>query len=68
MIIENNTTIDKYFLAHNGIDLFVYNNLIPGSNVETGQPFLEEFNTLIQLQDRLIELGQIWSDPNKECF
>ena len=66
MIIENNTTTNKYFLAHNEIDIFIYNTLLPGCNVESGQPFLEKFNTLNQLQNRLIELGQVWVDPNQE--
>ena len=43
----------KYFLAHNGIDIFHYGELLEGQVIETGQPHLEYFDILDVLRQRL---------------
>lgn len=43
----------KYFLAHNGIDIFHYGELLEGQVIETGQPHLEYFDILDVLTQRL---------------
>ena len=48
----------RYFLAHNGIDIFCCGQLEAGSEVVTGQPHLEFFDELEELTDRLAEYGQ----------
>jgi len=48
----------KYFLAHNEIDVFHYNQLQDNQTVTTGQPFLEYFTTEQELIDRILELNQ----------
>ena len=50
--------MNKFYLAHNGIDVFHYSNLQENQIVTTGQPFLEYFEIEQQLIDRLLELGQ----------
>ena len=50
--------MNKFYLAHNGIDVFHYSNLQENQIVTTGQPFLEYFETEQELIDRLLELGQ----------
>jgi len=53
-----------YFLAHNEIDVFHYGELLEGQVIETGQPFLEYFNTLDELKDRLAILGTEYQEPS----
>lgn len=53
---KNITEQEKYYLAHNELDIFHYGILIPSQVVATGQPFLEIFNTEQELTDRLDEL------------
>ena len=48
----------KYFLAHNQIDVFHYGNIQEDQVLTSGQPYIEYFNTLTELQERLISLGQ----------
>jgi hypothetical protein len=48
----------RYFLAHNRIDVFCYGHLEEGSEVATGQPYLEYFDTLEELVARLKEYNQ----------
>ena len=43
----------KYFLAHNGIDIFHYGELLEVQVIETGQPHLEYFDILDVLMQRL---------------
>lgn len=50
--------IMRYFLAHNGIDVFCCGQLEEGSEVVTGQPYLEYFDTLEELIARLAEYKQ----------
>lgn len=53
---KNTTTENKYYLAHNGQDIFHNGELLPLQVVATGQPFLEIFNTEQELNNRLNEL------------
>jgi len=46
-----------YFLAHNGLDVFHYGELVEGQVLETGQPNLEYFDTLQELKDKLFTFG-----------
>ncbi|MCX6195611.1 MAG: hypothetical protein NTY55_03015 [Flavobacteriia bacterium] len=48
----------NYFLAHNGLDIFHSGKLEEGSEVTTGQPYLEYFDTLEKLIARLKEYNQ----------
>jgi hypothetical protein len=48
----------RYFLAHNGLDIFHSGKLEEGSEVTTGQPYLEYFDTLEKLIARLKEYNQ----------
>jgi hypothetical protein len=50
--------MNKFYLAHNGIDVFHYGSLQENQIVTTGQPFLEYFELEQELIDRLLELGQ----------
>jgi len=50
--------MNRYFLAHNSIDIFEYSILMEGQIVTTGQPELEYFDTEQALINRLVELGQ----------
>jgi hypothetical protein len=50
--------MNKFYLAHNGVNVFHYSNLLENQIVTTGQPFLEYFETEQELIDRLLELGQ----------
>lgn len=47
----------KYFLAHNEIDVFHYGELKDEQFVETGQPHLEFFEKLSELENRLSSFG-----------
>ncbi len=55
----------RYFLAHNGVDVFCYGHLEEGSEVATGQPNLEYFNTLEELILRLKEYKQEIPEENQ---
>ena len=55
---KNTTEQDKYYLAHNELDIFHYGILIPSQVVATGQPYLEIFDELDEFNERLLELGQ----------
>lgn len=48
----------RYFLAHNGIDIFHLGKLDEEMEVGTGQPYLEYFDTLEKLIARLKEYNQ----------
>jgi len=47
-----------YFLAHNGTSIFVPGVATAGQVVATGQPYLEQFSSLADLNIRLMALGQ----------
>lgn len=48
----------RYFLAHNGVDIFHYGKLELNEEVITGQPNLEFFDNENDLSQRLSDLGQ----------
>lgn len=48
----------RFFLAHNGVDVFIYNPLQTGESINYGQPYLEYFDSEEALILRLGELGQ----------
>jgi len=48
----------RYFLAHNGLNIFHVGKLDKDMEVVTGQPYLEYFNTLEELIARLKEYNQ----------
>ena len=50
--------MNKFYLAHNEVNVFHYGSLQEEQIVTTGQPFLEYFETEQGLIDRLLELGQ----------
>jgi len=50
--------MNKFYLAHNEVNVFHYGSLQENQIVTTGQPFLEYFETEQGLIDRLLELGQ----------
>jgi hypothetical protein len=58
----------KYFLAHNGKDIFHYREIIEEQIINTGQPNLEYFDTINQLKDRLVELGVNYTEPNNDEY
>lgn len=43
----------KYFLAHNNIDIFHYGSITEEQIITTGQPYLEYFEELKSLVERL---------------
>jgi hypothetical protein len=51
-----------YFLAHNGVDVFHYGELLQGQEITTGQPQLEYFEELDYLKQRLINFGVEYND------
>jgi hypothetical protein len=54
----------RYFLAHNKLDVFHYGNIQEDQVLTSGQPYIEYFNTLVELQERLISLGQEYTETN----
>jgi hypothetical protein len=46
-----------YYLAHNGNDVFNYGKIGEGQKIETGQPALEFFNTIEELELKLSVYG-----------
>ena len=50
------TDANKYYLAHNGLDVFHFGNIESNQVLSTGQPILEMFLTKIELEARLTEL------------
>lgn len=47
----------KYYLAHNGSDVCHCIELEEGQVIETGQPYLEQFDTQEECYARMEELG-----------
>ena len=47
----------KYYVAHNDKDIFHYGKLEEGQQVDSGQPYFEEFETEEQLKEFLTEKG-----------
>jgi len=56
--------MNRYYLAHNSVNVFHYGMLTEGQVVTTGQPELEYFDTEQELIDRLIGLGQEYISTN----
>lgn len=52
----------KYYLAHNEIDVFHYGKLEDNQEIETGQPFLEFFETIDILNERLTPFNLTFTD------
>ena len=52
-----------YYLATNEVDIFHYGELAEGATVETGQPILVYFNSLLELEDELKKYGQEYIEP-----
>lgn len=52
----------RYFLAHNGVDIFCPGELEDGAEVVTGQPYLEYFYTKEELASKLKEYNKNISD------
>ena len=52
----------KYYLAHNAIDVFHYGSIHEDQFLTSGQPYVEYFNTPVELQERLISLGQEYTE------
>jgi hypothetical protein len=56
----------RYFFTHNELDVFLYGELKDNQIIESGQPFLEFFDSEIELNERLIFFGQYFSKNNIE--
>lgn len=54
----------EYFLAHNDVDVFIYGKILEEQVVETGQPYLEFYNSLDELKDRLLFFNVEYSDAD----
>lgn len=50
--------MNRFYLAHNEVNVFHYGRLQENQVVTTGQPFLEYFDTEQELIDRILILGQ----------
>ena len=50
----------KYYVAHNNADVFHYGKLEEGQQVDSGQPYFEEFETEEELKEFLTEKGQTY--------
>jgi len=50
----------KYYVAHNGKDVFHYGKLEEGQQVDSGQLYFEEFETEEELKEFLTEKGQAY--------
>jgi hypothetical protein len=51
--ILNKKTEDRWYIAHNMKDVFHFGLLLAGSELKTGQPYVEEFKTEEEIADRL---------------
>jgi hypothetical protein len=47
----------KYYLAHNGNDVFNYGKIDTDQTIETGQPILKFFDTIEELEAELLLYG-----------
>ena len=63
--VEHPTT-KKLVLAHNGKDVYHFVTVTPDMVCTTGQPFMETFNQLTELETRVNELSSTVN--NKEDF
>lgn len=58
MNIIENATKNMWVLCHNGKDIFHIAELQIGQNLETGQPYMECFDTEEQLQAQIQNLQE----------
>ena len=49
----NNISSTKWVICHNEVDVFHIVKLEVGSKLETGQPFVEQFDTEQELETRI---------------
>jgi len=47
----------KYYLAHNGVDVFNYDKIEDNQEIQTGQPILKYFNSIEELEAELAIYG-----------
>ena len=47
----------RYYVAHNNKDVFHYGKLEDGQVMDTGQPYVEEFETEQEMKDFLTTKG-----------
>ena len=62
----DNVTETKWVLCHNSTDIFHIVKLEIGNKLETGQPYIEEFDTEEQLEQRINELNPEWYNNYKQ--
>jgi len=60
MNILEKVTKETWVLCHNLIDVFHVFKLEVNSSVETGQPELEQFDTEVELEQRINEINPSW--------
>lgn len=56
----DNITETKWVLCHNSAHIFHIVKLEIGNKLETGQPYIEEFDTEEQLEQRINEINPTW--------
>ena len=54
----------KYYLVHNEVDIFYYGEILEEQEIKTGQPFLEFFYELTDLENRLSNFGIVCIKEN----
>jgi len=57
-----NNDVEKWVLCHNNIDVFHIVHLPIGSSIETGQEFLEVFETEEQVKNRILEINPNYTE------
>ncbi len=60
MVVKNYTSINDntFYIAHDGEAVFHFAKMINGTQVSTGQAYLEIYDTRENWEARLIALGQ----------
>ena len=56
----------KYYVAHNDKDIFHYGKLEEGQQVDSGQPYFQEFETEEELIEFLTEKGQTYEHLHED--
>jgi hypothetical protein len=51
------TTVDTWFIAHNGKDIYHYGFAAKGTSITSGQPILETFESEQEYLDKLKQYG-----------
>ena len=62
------TTETIYFVASNGDNIVHYGSIEPGSELVTGQPYLEEFDTAREMASRAFNLNPEVFEDRVEDF